>query len=180
MPDSADTSEPTPHRAKFRVHIRGSIEQVWHEITRTDAPIPAFFNSHMDAYRLTPGAKLAMRTPNGKYTGVVGRILEMDPPRLFSHTFKFTHLDDPECKVTYELKEVEEGVQFTLTITDLPEGTKTSKQMMQGGKMIVNTLKSTIETGRPSFGTRILFLLFKFMSPLTPSVSRSENWPVDE
>lgn len=162
----------------FRVRIRGSIEDVWQEITRTDAPIPAFFNSRMEARALRPGAKLAMRTPDGKYTGVVGEILEFDPPRRFAHTFRFTSYDDPPCKVIYTLEEKGDGVEFTLEIEDLPAGTKTAKQMVQGGKMIVNTLKAVIETGRPAAGTRMLFGLFKLMQPLTPKRCRSENWPV--
>ena len=45
-------------------------------------------------------------------------------------------------------------MEFTLTMEDLAIGTKSAKQMIQGGTMIVNTLKAVIETGRPSLGTR--------------------------
>ena len=153
----------------FRVLIRSSVEEVWNEITRTDEPIAAFFNSRMDVGTLKAGSKLAMRTPDGKYTGVVGEVLEVVPLQRFSHTFRFTSYDDPECIVIYDLDPVEGGVQFTLTIENLPEGTKTAKQMGQGGTMIVNTLKSVIETGRPSFGMRMLYLLFKLTAPMTPA-----------
>ncbi len=178
MPDNKQAASSAATRSKFQVVIRGTIEEVWNEITRTDAPIPAFFNSQMHVARLAPGSKLAMRTPDGKYTGVVGEILEFDPPRRFAHTFKFTNFDDPVCTVIYDLEEVADGVQFTLTIKDLPAGTKTAKQMVQGGTMIVNTLKSVIETGRPSFGTRMLFVLFKVLGPFSPKRCLSTNWPV--
>ena len=52
--------------------------------------------------------------------------------------------------------------------------------MLQGGTMIVNTLKSVIETGKPSFGTRMLFLLFRVMAPFTPKRCRNEFWPVTD
>jgi uncharacterized protein YndB with AHSA1/START domain len=164
----------------FRVLIQGTLEDVWNEITRTDEPIAAFFNSRMDVGRLAPGSKLAMRTPDGKYTGVLGTILECEPFKRFSHTFRFTAYDDPECTVIYDLEAVEGGVQFTLTIERLPVGTKTAKQMVQGGTMIVNTLRSVIETGRPTFGIRVLYVLFKVLGPLTPSRCKSEHWPVDQ
>ncbi len=45
--------------------------------------------------------------------------------------------------------------------------------------MIVNTLKSVIETGKPGFGTRMLFILFKIMQPITPKKCLSRHWPVD-
>lgn len=171
-PKSMDTTQ------KFRVLIEASIDDVWREITRTDRPIPAFFNSRMDAHRLAAGSKLAMRTPDGKYTGVVGEILEFSPVTRFVHTFQFTAYDDPSCTVAYDLEEVDGGTQFTLTITDLPLGTKTAKQMVQGGKMIVNTLKSVLENGKPPLGIRVLFGLFKVLAFTTPKKCRSENWPV--
>lgn len=179
MPNAVTVEKQSETRAKFRVLINGSIDAVWREITRTDAPIAAFFNSQMHAGSLAAGSRLAMRSPDGKYTGVVGEILEFDPPRRFAHTFKFTNYDDPPCKVIYELEEISRGTQFTLTIEDLPAGTRTAKQMMQGGTMIVGTLKRVIETGRPGFGTRMLFVLFKVMAPMTPKKCRSEHWPVD-
>lgn len=162
----------------FQVFIQGSIEAVWNEITRTDVPIKAFFNNRMDCSRLAPGSKMAMRSPDGRYTGVVGEIRELIPHKRFSHTFRFTNFDDPECLVTYDLEEQNGGVQFTLTIEDLPEGTKTAKQMVQGGTMIVNTLKAVIETGKPSFGIRLLFVLFKMLAPFSPKRCKTENWPV--
>ncbi len=173
MPDA--TKSPTQ---KFQIVINAPVEAVWKEITRTDAPIACFFNSQMylGPAGLKPGSKLAMRS--GKHTGVVGTILEIDPPRRFSHTFKFTQMDDPECKVTYDLRPVNGGTEFTLSIDDLAMGTKTAKQMMQGGTMIKNTLKAVIETGKPSFGIRMLYVLFKVLAPFSPKKCLNENWPV--
>lgn len=174
MPDSS----PKPQTV-FRILIRGTVEQVWKEITRTDAPIACFFNSKMDVRSLSPGSKLAMRSPDGRYTGVVGEILEFDPPRRFSHTFKFTNFNDPPCTVVYSLDPVPDGVEFTLEILNLPDGTKSGKQMIQGSTMIVKTLKAVIETGKPALGTRLLFGLFKYLQFLTPKRSLSENWPIN-
>ncbi len=174
MPETTHTQTPQ----MFRVEIAAPPEAVWQEITRTDAPIKAFFNSRMDAGALAPGATIAMRTPDGKYTGVVGKILEYDPPRRFAHTFRFTSYDEPECVVIYELHPTDTGTRFTLTIENLDMGTKTAKQMVQGGKLIVNTLKAVMETGSAPMGTRALFVLFKVMQPITPAKCKSEHWPV--
>ena len=164
-------------RAVMSIRIKGTIHDVWREITRTDAPIPCFFNMRMHYQSLEPGSKLSMRSPDGKYTGVVGEILEVRPPTRFAHTFRFTSMDDPPCKVIYELSEPAAGeVEFTLILEDLTPGSKSAKQMTAGGKMIINTLKRVIETGRPSFGTRMLFVLFKVMQPFTPKKCRTERW----
>ena len=171
---------PEPSRRVFQILVRASAKDVWREITRTDAPMACFFNNrmHLGPGGLAPGTKLAMRTPDGRYTGVVGEILAFEPPTRFSHTFRFTSMDDPECKVTYELKPVEGGTEFTLIIDDLLLETKTAKQMLQGGTMICNTLKAVLETGRPTLGIRLLYGLFRLLLPLSPKRCRSENWPL--
>lgn len=163
-----------------RILIQGRIEDVWREITKTDEPQQAFFNSRMHVIGLRAGSPIRMRSPDGKYTAVVGEILEVDPPRRFSHTMKFTAYDDPYCKVTYDLREVEGGVEFTLTSEDVPVDTKTAKDMARGGDFIVKTLKAIVETGRPSLGTRLLYVLFKLLGFLNPKSTLSENWPLEE
>jgi hypothetical protein len=98
----------------------------------------------------------------------------------FSHTLRFTQYDDPECTVIYDLAEVEGGVEFTLTVEKLPVGTKSGKQLVQGGPFIVKTLKTIVEKGRPSFLVRLLYALFALLEPLTPNRCRSERWAVSQ
>jgi len=164
-----------------RVVVKGSIEDVWREITKTDEPQQAIFNARMHRLGLAPGSPIRMRTPDNRYTSVVGEILEADPPRKLSHTMKFTAYDEPWCKVTYELRETPEGVEFTLTSEDVVPGTKTAKDMERGGPFIVGTLKAVVENGRPPLGTRLLYALFGLIGPLlTPKTCRSEHWPLEE
>src|SRR5438445_751360 len=148
-------------KAVFRVVIHGSIDSVWREITKTDELQKCMFNMRLDTDGLRPGGQIRMRSPSGKYTGVVGEVLEFQPPHRYVHTFRFTQFDDPPCTVIHELKEVTGGTEYTLTHENLPAGTKTAKQMNQGGGLIVKTLKSVVETGRPSFGVRLLYKVFK-------------------
>jgi uncharacterized protein YndB with AHSA1/START domain len=120
-----------------------------------------------------------MRTSNRKYTGVVGEVIEFNPPHRFSHTFKFTQYDDPPCTVTYDLVQVEDGVEFTMTCDSISAGSRTAKQMKQGGPTIIKVLKAMVENGKMPFAVRVMYGLFKLLEPLTPRVSRSENWPID-
>lgn len=163
-----------------RVIIKAPIQKVWDALTQEGEVLPHFFGSVMHTTGLKPGAQLRMRTPDGAYTGVVGEILECDPPFRFAHTFRFTNLDDPPCRVTYELKEVEGGVEFTLISSEIPSGTKTEKQMAQGGHFITSVLKSVVETGRPTFGKRILLKIIGLAQPFSPARCRSENWPLNK
>lgn len=179
MSESA-TAASTGHattKAVFRTTIRGTMEQVWHEITKTDEPQLAIFGAQMRRSGTVPGSHFAMETPDGKYTSVIGEVLEWDPPTRFAHTHRFTHLDDPWCKVIYDLEETAEGVQFTLTVDEMPVGTKTAKSMQQGGPMIVKTLKAVVENGKPGLGYRVLLKMFKVLAPvMTPAKCKAEHW----
>jgi uncharacterized protein YndB with AHSA1/START domain len=166
-------------RLVSRVVIRGKIQDVWREITKTDTPQLAFFGAQMRYRALSAGSPVQMRTPNAKWTSVVGEILEVSAPHRLSHTMRFTAHDDPFCKVTYELKEVPEGVEFTLISEDVPAGTKTAKDMTRGGDFIVNTLKQIIETGKPALGARMLYVMFGLLGFTTPAKCRSEHWPLE-
>ena len=167
-------------RLVSKILIKGRIEDVWREITKTDEPQLAMFGAQMHRLSLGPGSPLQMRTPDGKYVSVVGEILEASPPFRFSHTMKFTADDDPYAKVTYELREVPGGVEFTLTSEDVVPGTKTEKSMRQGGDFIVKTLKQVVESGRPSLGTRVIYAMFAVLGPLmSPAKSKSERWPME-
>lgn len=170
---------PDLKRSITKVVIHAPIQKVWEAITRQGVPLPFFFGSVMHTPGLKPGAPIRMRTPDHKYTAVVGEILEVSPPYRFVHTLKFTQMDDPPCKVTYELKEVPEGTEFQLISEDIPAGTKTEKSMEQGSKFITNTLKGLVETGRPPFGSRVLLCVIRMTAFMTPARCKSEHWPMD-
>lgn len=163
----------------FRVHINGTLDQVWNELTKTHEVQKAMFNSRMHTTQLVPGAPIRMCTADGKYTAVAGEVIEIQERVRFSHTFRFTSYDDPACEVVYDLAQQEGGVSFTLTILNLAEGTKTAKQMRQGGPMICNTLKAVVEIGKPPLGTRLLYGMFGLLAPFTPKRCLSDRWPLD-
>ena len=109
-------------KAVFRIVIRGSIDSVWREITKTDELQKCMFNMRLETDGLKPGGQIRMRSPSGKYTDVVGEVLEFNPPHRYVHTFRFTKFDDPPCTVIHELKEVDGGVEYTLTHENLAAG----------------------------------------------------------
>ncbi|MCH9649778.1 MAG: SRPBCC domain-containing protein [Deltaproteobacteria bacterium] len=165
-------------RAVFKVSIRGTVDAVWRELTRREGPQKAMFNAVLHTDGIAPGGTLRMRSINGKYTAVAGQYIEVEEPVRLTHTMRFTTNDDPECRITYRLEETAEGVDLTLTVDDLPVGSKSEKQLRQGGPFIVNNLKAIVETGKPTFGTRLLYVLFKVLEPLNPKRARSEHWPL--
>lgn len=167
-------------KAIFRIVISGTQEAIFRELTDTDRPLGAIFNARMHTTGLEPGARMQMRTVSGDHTIVDGEIVEYDPPRRFSHWHRFTQMDDPPCKVTYELKPVSGGIEVTLTVDDMPLGTKTEKEMQRGGTFMLDTLKAIVETGRPAFGTRAMYWAFGALEFVLPKKTRTEHWPLDK
>jgi len=176
--DELESSTGEARRAYFRVFIAAPIDKVWAELTRTDTVLPFFFNAVCKTTGLRRGAPVRMRSKDGKYTSVVGEVLEFEPPYRYAHTFRFTAHDDPECVVRYELKEAGGGTEFTLINENVPAGTKSEKYMAQGGTFITDNLKAIVETGRPTPGGRFALFMMGLMAPFTPARCRSENWPL--
>lgn len=165
-------------RQYFEVQINAPIHEVWARLTRTDEVLPFFFNAVCRTSGLEQGAQIRMVSRDGRYTSVVGEVLEFEPPFRYAHTFRFTAEDDPPCVVRYRLEERDGGTRFTLINENVPAGTKTEKYMTQGGTFITQNLKSLAETGKPTFGGRLALMMMGLMAPFTPARSKSENWPL--
>jgi uncharacterized protein YndB with AHSA1/START domain len=164
--------------AVFKIFINADPQRVWHELTKTNEAQGAVFNAWLHTTGLAPGAPLQMRTGTGQHVIVDGSVVELDPPRIFAHTHRFTQYDDPVCTVRYELKPVGQGVEVTLTVIGLPEGSKTAKSMASGGTTILNALKAIAETGRPPLGLRLMYWMFDRMEFVLPARTKSEHWPL--
>lgn len=136
------------------------------------------FNAWLHAQAMVPGAVIQMRTVDGKNVLVVGRILEFDPPRRFAHTFRFTQYDDAECTVIYKIGVAGDGVEVMLIVENLPIGTRTAKDMGKGSALILETLKSVLETDRPKLATRLMYALFGKLGFVLPKRTRAEHWPL--
>lgn len=169
-----------PGKAVFRIVIDGTMEAVFRELTKTGEPQGAVFNSMLtlDQPGLVRGRKMQMRTVSGEHAIVVGEVVEHSPPSRFAHTHRFTQYEDPSCTVVYDLRKVEGGVEVTLTVEGIPAGTGTEKEMMKGGDFILKNLKAIVETGRPPFGTRLMYWMFGALEFVLPAKTKSGNWPI--
>ncbi len=170
-----------PKKAVFRIVINGTMEAVFRELTKTGEPQGAVFNAVLTLGEpgLVRGRKMQMRTGSGRHAIVVGEVVEHQAPTRFAHTHRFTQHDDPSCTVVYDLRKVEGGVEVTLTVENIPAGTKSETEMMRGGDFILKTLKAIVETGRPPLGTRLMYAMFGALEFVLPAKTKSENWPLE-
>lgn len=162
-----------------RTMINAPIETVWAVLVKTDEPLPFFFGSICETTNgLQTGAKMRMVHPNRKIAMVVGEVLEFDPPNRYAHTFQMTNIDEPACRVIYDLKSVDGGTEFTLTIENAIEGGKLYKEMVGAQKFIAGNLKAIAETGRPAFSGRMVGVLSPVFGMLAKKSQRIEHWPL--
>jgi len=170
-------------RVEFSIHINGTKDQVWHEITRQDAPQDALWHTVLHLGGSTPGSPYQLRSRSGRTVTAVGEILVFDPPNVFKRTLRFTQTDDPDCIVTFAIADAAGGgVDLTLTVDDLPPNTKTGSAFTSsgGGDWILTTIKQVAEDGKPSMGTRAMYLVWDALGPLgLPKRSRIEHWPME-
>ena len=174
------TEEKYAPKQVFRVVINAPIETVWSELVDMTSPRPFFWNSTWDTPEFAPGNPYRVTSNKGKTVGVIGRILEMDPPHRLVTTFRLTQLPDPASQVTYTLKEVEGGTEFSLISEKVLAGSKSEKSMADGSKFIVENFKAYVETGKVTFGARVMLGMFSLMAPLTPKSMHVDSWPLDK
>ena len=162
-----------------RTFIKAPIETVWATLVATDKALPFFFGSICETKGgLKAGASYRMVHPNKKVAMVVGEVLEFDPPHTYSHTFQMTNIDEPPCKVSYELVEKDGGTEFCLTIENAIEGGKLFKEMAGAQGFIGSNLKALCETGKPAFTGRMVGVLSPIFGMMAKKQQRIENWPL--
>jgi uncharacterized protein YndB with AHSA1/START domain len=130
----------------FRVEIRAPRERVWSELTKTGSVQLAMMNTVL-AGELKPGSRLRYYSPDRKRVFVVGEVVEVDPPRRFSHTYMFTTRAEQPTLVTWELEETADGCRVTLTHGGFTTQKATHGSVAGGWREIIGLLKQVVETG---------------------------------
>jgi len=170
------TAKPLPDQV-LSIDIKAPIQRVWQEITKTGAIQRAVNNTVLES-AMTPGAKLRYYSPSKKRVFVVGEIVEVAPPRRFSHTWKFTMSPDSPTLVTWDLAEVPGGCRVTLTHSRWTDAAKMYKRVGGTWREILRLLKLEIETGDIDLKAKMtygMFGAFEFMLPGTTTVEHANR-----
>jgi uncharacterized protein YndB with AHSA1/START domain len=155
----------------YRVYIRATPEAIWDAITRPEWTERYGYGGSAD-FDLRPGRPYVVHpgpamkeVPNVPDDIIDGEILEADPPRRLSMTWRM--LMDPGLmsegftRLTYEIDPIEGGATKLTVIHEL-EGAPTLAAMVAGEAeaegagggwaWVLSDLKSLLETGKPLAG----------------------------
>ncbi|MGH6682476.1 MAG: SRPBCC family protein [Pseudolabrys sp.] len=81
-----------------------------------------------------------------------GEVLENDPPRRLSYTFKPMHDElfsgEQPSRVVMELEQQRDQVKLTLTHDDFAPDSKVFASISNGWPLVLSSLKSYLETGK--------------------------------
>jgi uncharacterized protein YndB with AHSA1/START domain len=162
------------------IHIGVPLQRVWDEITKTGRIQRALYNTVLET-DLKPGSRLRYYSPDKKRVFIVGEVVEVDPPRKFSHTYRFTTRLEPPTLVTWELVEEGGGCRVTVTHSGWSSEHKTPEKVAAGWREILGLLKQELETGDLPFKTKVLYRVmgwFLFMMPKTTKTSyaNQQGW----
>jgi len=136
----------------YVTYIASTPDKVWDAITKPEFTRQYFFGHSVEVEQRV-GGRYVLRTADGR-VHVQGRVMVCDPPRTLSITWLVEGLDDfrklPECLVTFQIDALEGAVRLTMTEAhswDIPDAILSGGR--QGWPVILSSLKSLIETGKP-------------------------------
>ncbi|HUF11513.1 MAG TPA: SRPBCC domain-containing protein [Longimicrobiales bacterium] len=160
------------------IHIAVPVERVWAEITKTGRVQSALYNTVLET-ELKPGARLRYYSPNRKRVFIVGEVVEVEPPRRFSHTYWFTMWKGGgPTLVTWELTPEADGCRVQVTHSGWTTAHEAAEKTGAGWREILGLLKQELETGTLPLKTRAMYTMmnwFLFAMPATTKTSRADE-----
>lgn len=156
--------------------IAASIDSVWAELTKLSGRQRAMMDTVLES-KLESGAPLYYKSQDGKRVFIVGRVVDVEPPRRLSHTQKLTTRDDPWTLVTWELAEVEGGTRVTLRHSGWPADTKGLDKIDGTWAKILPEFKRVVETGDIRFGLKVQYGFMRAFMWAMPARTKTENVP---
>jgi uncharacterized protein YndB with AHSA1/START domain len=137
----------------YAVFIKASPEEIWDAITKPEFPSRYFHNSLVDS-TLEVGSPYRSWSPDRETLWVDGEVLDSDPPRRLSHTWRALYdeetASEEPSRVTWEIEPQDGGVsKLTVVHDQLEHAPKTAENVSGGWMYVLSGMKTLLETGEP-------------------------------
>lgn len=145
-----ETSVRAPHHV-YEVYIRTSADKLWQAITRPEFTRDYFYGTLVES-TWEPGSKIVYKYPDGTIAAD-GEVLEVEPNKRLVHTFNATWDEsvtpDSPNRVTYTIEPMGAVCRLIVEHDEFAGETATYKSVSGGLSIILNGLKTLLETGEP-------------------------------
>ena len=138
-------------RFVYVTYIRTTPETLWDHLTKPEFT-RAYWHGVWADCEWKPGSSWRLMYPDGRVADT-GEVVEVDRPRRL--VLKWRNEFKPELKTegysraTFELARIEDMVKLTVTHEIDRTGSKLIQAVSGGWPIILSSLKSLIETGKP-------------------------------
>jgi uncharacterized protein YndB with AHSA1/START domain len=133
----------------YTTYIETTAEKLWQALTSGD-----FTERYWFGHRVTSDWKVGSpyRFARQGAPSVEGKVLISDPPKQLAYTWDPCSPDakrERTSRVTFDLEPRGKVVKLTVTHDNLDEGGKTFRDISGGWPMVIASLKSLLECGKP-------------------------------
>jgi uncharacterized protein YndB with AHSA1/START domain len=132
------------------VYINSTPDKVFAALTDADMSAQ-YWSGNRAVSDWKVGSPFTLQLQRREKSDVVGKVLEVDPPRRLSYTFH-PHHDGLEkegpSRVTFEIEPLPGQVKLTITHDEFPVGSEVLEQVSRGWPQVMSSLKSFLETGK--------------------------------
>lgn len=136
----------------YQLYIKATPEEVWEAITKPEL-VALYFHGAQRESTYEPGTPIRSWSPDRSRMWGDNVILESDPPRKLSHTWRSLYDDElaaeAESRVTWEIEPAGKGYCKLTLIHDRLEGAPKTAASVRGWSFILSGLKTVVETGSP-------------------------------
>lgn len=137
-----------------QIHIRTTPERLWEAITQANDTRDYFHGTLVES-TWEKDAPLVYRNPD-RTLAAEGEVIEADPPHRLVHTFSALWDDavtaDPPHRVSWTIEPQKSMCRLTVEHDGFEAPTATFQSIQGGLGVILDGLKTLLETGKPLIG----------------------------
>jgi uncharacterized protein YndB with AHSA1/START domain len=133
----------------YVIYIASTAERVFEALTDAKISERYWTGNHVES-DWKVGSPFALKLKR-ESKDVIGKVLEVDPPRRLAYTFQPQHgglQNEQPSRVTFELEQQKDQVKLTVVHDDFMPGSKVLEGVSQGWPLVLSSLKSFLEAGK--------------------------------
>lgn len=138
-------------RFVYVTFIRTTPDKLWDALTKPEFTRQYWFGTSLNS-TWNGGSSWKLETPDGRITDS-GKVLEIDKPKRlvlsWKHELMADMKDEENARAIFELEPQGDVVKLTITHESDKKDSKLIKGVSGGWPIILASLKSLLETGRP-------------------------------